>query len=193
MTPEELAVIQAAMAWRDAVLAHPEALRPLHNANNALTPMLSQLSLTTSLLAMSCEECNAGGHTCPGDGNAIPHGATDCGEHDEPALIWVERTWADVRLGDRVRMIGSDNPPALVQTCVHLHWHTDPRSSKYRPEALEWAGVRVTLKHSSGDTGGPYEMDPAKPIEIEIGEAELHLLNALDWKNRVAVIRDDVA
>lgn len=202
-TPEELAVIQAAMAWRDAVLAHPEALRPLHNASNALTPVLSELSRTTSLLAMSCEECNAGGHTCPGDGNRIPHGATDCGGHDipdsqaiaemEPALIWVERTWADVRLGDRVQMVSSDNPPAIVQMCVHLHWHVDPRSGKYNPEPLEWSGVRVALLHPADVISGPYEMDPAKPIEIEIAENEFHILNALGWENRVGVIRDDLA
>lgn len=35
-------------------------------------------------LTYACPECNAGGHTCPGDGEPIPHGATDCGEHSEP-------------------------------------------------------------------------------------------------------------
>lgn len=204
MTPEEINLIDAALALRDArrrgqgILAEGNRLAGLLTAADALI--------------YACPWCNAGGHTCPGDGNAIPHGATDCGnhdetrpycprctglhdpaEHDEPALIWVERTWADVRLGDRVRMIGSDNPPAIVQTCVHLHWHADPRSSEYRPEALEWAGVRVSLQHPNGEIGGPYEMDPAKPIEIEIAENEIHLLNALGWENRVGVIRDDIA
>jgi hypothetical protein len=185
MTSEELAVINAAMAWRDAVLAHPEALHQLHNANNALTPLLSELSRTTYALAQTREEVC----TCSPLKKEYC-AATDCqgGSALEPALIWVPRTWADVRLGDRVRMIGSDNPPAYVQTCVHLHWHADPRSSEYRPEALEWAGVRVSLKH-----GGRYEMDPAKPIEIEIAENEFHILNALGWENRVGVIRDDAS
>jgi hypothetical protein len=188
VTPEELAVVQAAMVWRYAVLAHPE-----EQAGPVLDALVA-LGSATYALAVSCPQCNAGGHTCPGDGNHIPHGATDCGEHSEPALIWVARTWADVRIGDRVRMIGSDAPPALVQTCVHLHWHADPRSSQYRPEPLEWTGVRVTL--SPGDSGvivGPYEMDPLKLIEIEIGENEFHILNALGWENRVAVIRDDAS
>src|ERR1044072_138718 len=181
------------MEWRYAVLAHPEALRPLHNANNKLTPVLSELSRVTSLLAISCEECNAGGHTCPGDGDHIPHGATDCGNHDEtqpdPVLIWVERTWADVRTGDRVRMPGTD-ATAHVQSAMHQRWHVDPRSSEYRPEGLEWSAVRVTLAFAftNATNVSSYDMDPAQPVEIEIDEATLHMLNALGWENRVGMI-----
>jgi hypothetical protein len=31
-----------------------------------------------------CPTCDRGGHTCPGCGNDIRHGQSDCGEHSEP-------------------------------------------------------------------------------------------------------------
>lgn len=273
MTPEELAVVQAAMRWHDAVLTNPDALRPLHNANNKLTPVLSELSRTTWKLATTCPECNAGGHTCPGDGNPIPHGAKDCGRHDEEVkhagadgacpdygshldpcppgcasgtcvvnagvtrdelaaecdncaplranasvtrvdgtgqdtacvdcgwraeLIWVPRTWVDVRTGDRVRMPGSD-AVAYVRSAVHLRWHVKPGTgtSQYNPPApLEWAGVRVTLKMHNPNADEwsemSYEMDPAKPVEIEIdrdtAETAALMHGGPDWwANRVGI------
>jgi hypothetical protein len=64
----ELAVVQAAMA--DHRGCAPETCGgsrldpcPLANAINALM--------------YACKECDAGGHTCPGDGNPIPNGAGD--------------------------------------------------------------------------------------------------------------------
>lgn len=41
------------------------------------------LAQAIDALVFGCPECNQGGHTCPGDGNPIPHGATNCGEHEE--------------------------------------------------------------------------------------------------------------
>src|SRR3954470_17181172 len=69
MTPEEKAVIEAAMAER-----------------NSLGRLLdrSPLALAVHALIFSCPQCNAGGHTCPGDGNPIGHTQTDCGQHEEP-------------------------------------------------------------------------------------------------------------
>lgn len=231
MTPEELAVIQAAMELRDKILAHPEALRPLHNANSALTPVLSELSRVTRLLVFACPQCNAGGHVCPGDGNSIPHGASDCGEHaiahymsedlldacgsadrgeelivtpvidnvtctpcgriarKEPDqdLIFVLRTWEDVRTGDRVRMPGSD-ATAHVQSAVHLRWHVKPGTgtSQYNPPvSLPWSGVRVTLEVPGMRDPSSYEMDPVKPVEIEIdretAESAALLHGGEDW------------
>jgi hypothetical protein len=226
MTPEELAVVQAAMRWHDAVLAHPESLHPLANLFNPLLPALNELSRTTYLLAVTCPECNAGGHTCPGDGNPIPHGATDCGEHapmqdcpdrgsrldpcpigctdtvcivnqkpaeadlePKPVMIWVPRTWEDVRTGDHVRAPGSD-ATAYVKSAVHLRWHIKPGTGRYNPEPLEWSGVRVTMssKASASEPFGSYEMDPGKPVEIEVSEAEAHVLNGLGWETRVGLI-----
>lgn len=180
MTPEERDLIIAALAWRRSERA---GLGVLVTANR-----LHDLRGAADALTYACQECDTERHTCPRDGNPIEHGQRDCGEHDEPALTWVTRTWADVRIGDRVRLPGPDSPSAIVQTCVHLHWHADPRSSEYQPEPLEWAGVNIKLDSNPDRT---YVMAPGKPVEIEIGEAEVHLLNALGWENRVGVIRGE--
>jgi len=185
MTPEELAVVRAAMAWRDAVLAHPDALRPLHNANNALTPALSELSRVTYALAVARGEREETRPYC-----SRCTGLHDPAEHAEPELIWVERTWADVRAGDRVRMPGSD-ATAHVQSAVHLRWHVKPGTgtSQYNPpQPLEWSGVRVTLETGTDGDAHQYEMDPAKPVEIELAESEVYVLNGLGWENRVGLV-----
>lgn len=48
-------------------------------------------------LTFECPECNAGGHTCPGDGEPIPHGAGDCGQHGDvkPVVSNEHRRLAD--------------------------------------------------------------------------------------------------
>lgn len=184
MTPEELAVVRAAMAYREKLLANPRALDVLDNANNPLTPALSEIARVTHALSVACPQCNRGGHICPGDGNPVPHGASDCGEHSEPELIWVERTWADVRAGDRVRMPGSD-ATAHVQSAVHLRWHVKPGTERYAPQPLEWIGVRVFLETGANGDAHQYEMDPAKPVEIEIdretAESAALLHGGEDW------------
>ena len=81
MTPEEKAVIDAAMEWHYAILANPSAIPLVPMSGPALA--LEGISHATWQLVTSCPECNAGGHTCPGDGNSINHTATDCGEHED--------------------------------------------------------------------------------------------------------------
>lgn len=316
MTPQELAVIQAAIDWRNS-LSNTFSAEPLTRA--------------VDVLIYSCPQCYAGGHTCPGDGNSIPHGASDCGQHhagadgscpdygsrldpcprdcasgicvatdagrqelerrrtqerhlsalvletarggwlgyaewlddtqvkvthlstgtmrvtaesgrgdvigefavtvtarklpppgpeddgalrDELAateksaqqqdeLIWVPRTWQDVRTGDRVRMPGSANE-AHVAHAVHQHWHVDPRtgtSSFNPPRAMEWECVHVVLTDRADQSLrrhlGEWDMDPAKPIEIQISASELDamiLLNGEDeaWHRRKGLIATHV-
>lgn len=79
MTPEEKAVIDAAMEWHYAILANPSAIPLVPMSGPALA--LEGISHATWQLVTSCPECNAGGHTCPGDGKSISHTATGCGEH----------------------------------------------------------------------------------------------------------------
>lgn len=69
----ELAVIAIAQKWRSDVLAG--ASNDIRNEN------IATLRERVDALTYACDECNAGGHTCPGDGNPIPHGANDCGQH----------------------------------------------------------------------------------------------------------------
>jgi len=196
VTPEERAVVQAAIAYR----RHLASI-----ADEAGSSEEYDLADAIDTLTTICPECNAGGHICPGDGNPIPHGATDCGEHAdaEPELIFVLRTWVDVRTGDRVRMPGND-AVAHVQSAVHLHWHVKPGTgtSQYNPPVpLEWAGVRVTLHASESpqthadDPLGTYEMDPAKPVEIEIDAYTAKRLADNDdifcWENRVGIVTEE--
>lgn len=96
-------------------------------------------------------------------------------------LIWVLRTWADVRSGDDIRMPGTSNE-AYVQSAVHLQWHVDPRGSEYQPQPLEWSGVRVVLHHNTKGarvSQSEWTMDPAKPIEIQLSQGELDSMRLL--------------
>jgi hypothetical protein len=77
MTPEEKVVIEAAMKLR---LTH------LNNRAVMAGAAASELVVAVDALIYSCPKCNAGGHTCPGDGNPIGHTATDCGEHEIKAF-----------------------------------------------------------------------------------------------------------
>lgn len=69
----ELAVIQAAQEWREAVRRG--------EGQTALGHRLVRLRSAADELTWGCPECNAGGHTCPGDGEPIAHGEGDCGRH----------------------------------------------------------------------------------------------------------------
>lgn len=70
MTPEEKAVVQAAISM------HKIGRVPTRQEENALRTIVHKL-------IFACPDCNAGGHTCPGDGNSIGHGDFSCGEHGE--------------------------------------------------------------------------------------------------------------
>lgn len=127
MTPEERAVVQAAIRMH-AIGREPTG------------PEQSELRRLTHQLIFICPECNAGGHTCPGDGNSIGHGDRDCGEHDDdgpenelaadrrhrfqghegsPCLAgWSEGNACDRPEGDRVHIeeAGEDDPQWVTRT-----------------------------------------------------------------------------
>lgn len=200
MTPQERAVVQAAIAFRHYLASI---------ADEAHSGAEIDLADAIDALIYSCSDCNRGGHTCPGDGESIGHGDTDCGNHDEtyPAPddaaepIWVSRTWVDVRTGDDVHLPGTENY-AHVQRAVHLRWHVDPRSgtSSYNPpRPLEWSGVHVTLyttvkdriaaANGMGAQASEFTMDPAKPIEIKTTQLEVDAIDLLGgWPARVGVV-----
>lgn len=66
-----------------------ELIRAAQDERASLQNLLSTSALTKAVdaLTFGCPECNAGGHTCPGDGNSIPHGAGNCGEHEDDAPL----------------------------------------------------------------------------------------------------------
>ena len=193
MTRQERDVIQAVMRIMDEGMPHPVFL-----------------SDAVYALIHSCPDCNRGGHTCPGDGESIGHGDTDCGRHDDVAReiaqaptddpIWVLRTWADVRTGDDVRLPGTENC-AHVAKAVHHDWQVDPRSGTGKfnpPRPLKWSGVHVSLWTTIPAPGvinvqeSQFTMDPAKPVEIKTTQLELDAINLLGgWSARVGVITEE--
>jgi hypothetical protein len=136
MTPEEKAVVQA------AIEAHQIGREPSVAQQNILRTAVHQL-------IFNCPECNQGGHTCPGDGNWIAHGESDCGQHDECQCSRTERaychaenchggadikewhpaTFADCLAGDRIR-IGDQESDVL--------WTTGPQ--RFHVRNREWTG-----------------------------------------------------
>ncbi len=102
MTPEEKKVIQSAIYLRYCMDA----------GTAGDPPRLGKLLDAVDALMVTCTECNAGGHTCPGDGLSIAHGETDCGAHDDTitqhtwpcidctALDEDPRPWCDCRAVD---------------------------------------------------------------------------------------------
>jgi hypothetical protein len=104
------------------------------------------------------------------------------GRAEEPQ--WVPRTWQDVRQGDRVRLPGTD-VTASVTSVVMLPWHVHPAADPYHPERhkCEWIAVRVRF----AEDGKARDMDPAKPVEIELTPAEVAAIELLGWENRVGM------
>lgn len=201
-----------------AIESHGRGCAPESCGGSRLDPCYLSNAIE-HLTTVACQECNAGGHTCPGDGNPIPHGAADCGEHDdadEPQrmvamppmvdsaasaldteLIWVERTWADVRRGDMVKLPGSEAAPAFVVDAKRQAWHVDPRtgtSGSNPPRPMEWECVRVTLADRAPTPDQPirqlgsWDMDPAKPVLLELAQSEVDALDAAGWNNRASLL-----
>lgn len=106
-------------------------------------------------------------------------------EQVEQELIWHPRTWADVRPGDTVRLPGTE-VTAEVYTAVLLHWNVDPRTgtSAYNPPvAMPHDVMRVRFTHEL--EASPRDMDPVKPVEIQLTRSEIEALDAAGWMNRV--------
>lgn len=78
MTPEEKAVINLVLRWREESLA----------GNGEFS--FRAFKGVADALVFSCPQCNAGGHTCPGDGNPISHTQTDCGQHVDGSVRTAE-------------------------------------------------------------------------------------------------------
>lgn len=158
MTPEERKLIEEAIYLRYCIDAK--------TAGDP--PRIGRLLDAVDALIFSCYECNAGGHTCPGDGMNIPHGAVNCGRHDEdfpiaiepvePAPDWIMSEWQYVLTDDRVR-IGQQE--AEVTSSDVLNWHVDTET--YGRPAWPHRAVRMKLKHL-GDEWLPFP--PGAPVEI---------------------------
>ena len=110
-------------------------------------------------------------------------------EQEAEELQWVRRTWADVRAGDRIRMVGTEHT-ATVTSAVRLGWHVHPNANPYQPNEMpaEWSEIKVLLEHSAE----LYSKNPAGPIEIELTARELAAIELLGWESRLTSNSDAV-
>jgi hypothetical protein len=119
VTPEEKAVVQAAIkAYRSRRVAAGLEVRE-----------------AVSALITRCPECNAGGHVCPGDGNPIGHGDTDCGEHDDAVTDRVAEREHDI--DERPMHWGNDDRTACGKFSGMVYQYTDDRRNVTCAECLE--------------------------------------------------------
>ena len=160
----ELEIKVIALAKED----HKGGCAPETCGGSSLDPC--QLHNAIQSLTYECEECNAGGHTCPGDGQPIPHGASNCGQHDEPKLIdshWVPSTFLHIEEGDRLR-IGEDEATVLAVSKLGFHAdNTRPRDPK------PWEHVELRADLGFGMTSFPTNT----AVEILCSVARRALLN----------------
>lgn len=140
MTPEEKAVIQAAIA------AHDIGRLP----STAQETILRQ---TVHALIFSCPECNQGGHTCPGDGEPIGHGENNCGQHDQPDPVWMPAMLRDCLTGDRMR-IGSEETDVLHSSIDDWHATAD----QWRPAPWDHEELILDLSANPGRQQYPADL-----------------------------------
>ena len=114
-------------------------------------------------------------------------------------LQWILRTWADVRAGDTVRMPGTDYtatiaaryaPPAADRKAARVErgqWHIIPGATGHWDDHPVRPGeVWVVF------TGQTHlrNMDPTKPVEIQLSAVEVAAIELIGWENRVELRHD---
>lgn len=184
MTPEEKAVIEAAMRWYQECGWH------------AIDPTEPERFLVGAVqsLIYSCPECNQGGHVCPGDGSPVGHTQADCGEHDERATpvdapvdvpartsfkavevreddpVWVPATFGLCLAGDRIR-IGQEETDVLRTTAgvwfVNTSNYWQPTPWKHTELRMDLAANRGWREYSP-DVRCEILMSPARRAAFEI-------------------------
>lgn len=98
--------------------------------------------------------------------------------------LWVARTWADVRSGDRTRLAGTE---AVIVSAVRRDWHakiTDTGNGYWRTDPLEHSDIAARLQ-GRGDR--LFSMRPGDPVEILFSPAEVAAIELLGWENRVGL------
>ncbi len=202
MTPEEKAVVQAAIA------ANPIGRPPT-------TAQLNVLRDATHRLILTCSQCNTASHACPGCGADVQHGDVACpictDTPRDPAMLepvtdvdqeagelWVQRTFADVRAGDRIRLGSAPGAPEARITARYLHPSDDPAGRTWHVvpsgETGPWAHKgdvvvqpgEVVLCSPDINAGEPYRFKPEVPVEIWFPDrATLRAVEAWGWSKRL--------
>lgn len=118
------------------------------------------------------------------DGAAQAEMAEGPAQRYEPCMVWELRTMRDVRGGDVIRMPGSESSERVVDMISPvIQHHMHPAGQRYEPKPAEWTSVNVTLN------GNTYSFDPALPVEIELEESELVVIESLGWENRIHALK----
>ena len=166
MTPEERAVIQAAIAWKEGL--DPIRFRHVHGDPSDV------LLVAVNALIFRCADCNSGGHRCPSDGKSIPHGEADCGEPE-----WILTDWIHVLPGDTIRVPGKTQE-ATVQSLQIGEWHADVmsrlmESGRWWDDVTAWdhKEIAVRLTHMPERL---LRFRPGAPIEILMSEERKAIL-----------------
>jgi hypothetical protein len=157
VTPEEKKVVQLAIAWRREIPGRRTK---------------SEIDLESAIweLIVRCSECNTDSHRCPGDGNWIAHGETDCGEHAEDPgdiePVWNGAEFRWVLPGDRVRLGGQE---ALIESVFTDTWHaavTSNRDEQGRmwDKVSRWKHAEVMVRLAG--RAAPLTFQPSLEIEI---------------------------
>jgi len=176
VTPEEKAVVQAAIAWRHS-LDNRSYVRIVGSPEDRL------LNATLTLI-YGCSDCNYGRHVCPGCGENIGHEDNCCIPYSiiaggEPWTVaevqelplWVLSEWQHVIMGDIVRLPGRPETEASVGSVQRQQWHADSREytgqdGKVRdwvtPHEHEIIFARLILDGSERTVNFPLET----PVEI---------------------------
>jgi hypothetical protein len=180
VTPEEKAVIDAVIEWRHVAGRDVDQFIP------GVSPT-GDLKGVVDALIFSCPECNAGGHTCPGDGNPISHTASNCGEHEEESFRveqaklvrdWVPTTLLYALAGDRLR-IGQEETDVLRSSSGA--WHANVISSvlpsgKVWDKIHPWEHRELRLELSANPGFRHYPQDHACEILMSAERRAVHLL-----------------
>lgn len=98
----------------DVRKAEIELIKAVDQAAYDGVPMPTYIHDAYRNLTFTCSECNAGGHTCPGDGVSIPHGAPNCGQHGDTP----QHAGADGSCPDYGSTLDPCPPGCASGTCV---------------------------------------------------------------------------
>jgi hypothetical protein len=183
MTPEERAVINAAITWRNEL-----GLRGIFSSVGPDGP----LHAAVDALIYSCPQCNTETHICPGCGENVGHGEGACDRcereslpYDVPdELLWAARTLVDVRAGDRIRLAGVE---AYVVTLDRSDWHMREGAGGHWDDVPhEHTLIRARLDYPGSDPERIMEFhDPTLAIDIQLTRGELDAIELFGWENRV--------
>lgn len=114
-------------------------------------------------------------------------------------LVWVLRTWRDVRPGDTVRPPASDTS-AVVEWCGVQNWHIDPVNVNWvevekgdgevkrvpMPIPMEHDIVRVIFVGQEQHR----DMNPDAGVEIQLSVYERDIAeNVIGWENRLKTLK----